>query len=203
MLKKILKHLLKSNEQQNAVQKYKDFVQFGEGCKTDNLEIEIRNPIPGNIYIKIGKGSIVSGKFVLEAESSFIDIGIDSFIGGGLFVCHDKIEIGSNVMISWGCTVIDNNAHSLKASERAEDVINWKRGLDEKIPWKYKDWSHVRKAAIKIEDNAWIGFNSIILKGVHIGREAIIGAGSVVTKNVLSGSSVAGNPAKEINSSGE
>jgi len=201
MLKKILKYLFNSNERKKGIKRYSDFVLLGSGCVTNNLEIEIRNPVPGKIYMKIGENSIVSGKFVLESEASLISIGRSTFIGGGLFVCHDKIEIGSNVMISWGCTVIDNNAHSLKASERIEDVKNWKRGLDEKIPWKYKDWSHVHKASIKIEDNAWIGFNSIILKGVHIGTDTIIGAGSVVTKNVLSGTSVAGNPAKEINSS--
>ncbi|HNQ13685.1 MAG TPA: acyltransferase [Bacteroidia bacterium] len=199
MIKKLLKHILNLYKRTNHLKAYKDFVQIAEECVTDNLEIEIRKPIRGNIYLKISKGSIVSGKFVFEAETSQILIGENSFIGGGLFICHDKIEIGSNVMISWGCTIIDNNAHSLKASERIDDVKNWKRGITENQPWKYKDWSNVRKAGVHIADNSWIGFNSIILKGVHIGAGAIVGAGSVVTKNVLQESSVAGNPAKEIN----
>lgn len=200
MLKKFLQYLLNSIEKEKGIQKYSNFVQVSAGCITDNLEIEIRKPIPGKIYMKIDENSIISGKFVFESEASFISIGKGSYIGGGLFICYNKIEIGSNVMISWGCTFVDNNAHSLKASERLEDVKNWKRGTLESRPWKYKDWSNVRKAPILIDDNAWIGFNSIILKGVHIGKDAIIGAGSVVTKNVISGSSVAGNPAKEINS---
>ncbi|WP_292489709.1 DapH/DapD/GlmU-related protein [Mesorhizobium sp.] len=49
---------------------------------------------------------------------------------------------------------------------------------------------------VRISDNAWIGFNSIILKGVTIGEGAIVGAGSVVTKNVEPFTIVAGNPAR-------
>lgn len=51
---------------------------------------------------------------------------------------------------------------------------------------------------IVIEDNAWIGINSTILSGVTIGRNAIVGAGSVVTKDVEPDTIVAGNPARFI-----
>lgn len=49
-----------------------------------------------------------------------------------------------------------------------------------------------------ISDDAWIGLNAIILKGVKIGKGAIVGAGSVVTKNVPDMAVVAGNPARII-----
>lgn len=52
--------------------------------------------------------------------------------------------------------------------------------------------------AVTIEDYAWIATRSLILPGVTIGRGAIVGAGSVVTKNVEPGTIVAGNPAKLI-----
>ena len=51
---------------------------------------------------------------------------------------------------------------------------------------------------IIIEDDVWIGFNSIILKGVKIGRGAIIGAGSIVTKDVEPWTLNVGNPIKAI-----
>jgi acetyltransferase-like isoleucine patch superfamily enzyme len=51
---------------------------------------------------------------------------------------------------------------------------------------------------IIIEDEVWIGANSIILKGVKIGKGAVIGAGSIVTKNVSPYTIYAGNPAKFI-----
>ena len=56
----------------------------------------------------------------------------------------------------------------------------------------------VSKGEIVIEDDVWIGSNSVILSGVKIGRGAVIGAGSIVTKNVPKYAIVAGNPAKVI-----
>lgn len=56
----------------------------------------------------------------------------------------------------------------------------------------------IEKGIIDIQDDVWIGANSVILSGVTIGRGAIIAAGSVVTKDVRPYSIVAGNPAKEI-----
>jgi acetyltransferase-like isoleucine patch superfamily enzyme len=51
---------------------------------------------------------------------------------------------------------------------------------------------------VRVEDNCWIGQNAVILKGVTIGRDSIIGANSVVTRDVPPGSIVAGNPARII-----
>ncbi|WP_051227782.1 CatB-related O-acetyltransferase [Gillisia sp. JM1] len=56
----------------------------------------------------------------------------------------------------------------------------------------------ITKGDIIIEDDVWIGSNSVILSGIKIGRGAIIGAGSVVTKSINSYEIWAGNPAKKI-----
>nr|WP_245969802.1 DapH/DapD/GlmU-related protein [Thiocapsa rosea] len=49
-----------------------------------------------------------------------------------------------------------------------------------------------------IEDDVWLGYGSVVLDGVTIGRGAVIGAGSVVTKDIPSGAIAAGAPAKEL-----
>ena len=61
-----------------------------------------------------------------------------------------------------------------------------------------KDWTDVPVRSVVIGDKAWIGFNSIVLKGVSIGERAIVAAGSVVTRDVPAATVVAGNPARVI-----
>jgi len=117
-------------------------------------------------------------------------VGVNTFIGGSTIVCAEHVEIGNDVLISWGCTIVDHNSHSIYWTERASDVKNWYNGN--------KDWRFVDISPVKIEDKAWIGLNAIILKGVTIGEGAVVGAGSVVTKDVLPYTIVAGNPAKQI-----
>jgi acetyltransferase-like isoleucine patch superfamily enzyme len=57
-----------------------------------------------------------------------------------------------------------------------------------------------KTAKVRLEDNVWIGSRSIILKGVTIEKDSVVAAGSVVTKNVIAGSIVAGNPARQVGS---
>jgi maltose O-acetyltransferase len=60
---------------------------------------------------------------------------------------------------------------------------------------------NVKSGPVVIEDDVWIGLNAIILKGVKIGRGAVVGAGSVITKNVDPFTVVAGNPQKVVGKS--
>jgi acetyltransferase-like isoleucine patch superfamily enzyme len=203
-MKKIIGKIFASNKNNHSkndlFDEYlnKGVIKIGEQTDVTHMLIEFRNILPGNLYLSIGSGSVINGRFVVETSNGKIKIGENTFIGGGLFVSSEEIEIGNDVMFSWGCTVIDNNAHSLKWQDRINDVKDWKRGIDEGVIGKYKNWDAVEKAKVKICDKAWVGFNSIILKGVTIGEGAIVGAGSVVTKDVPPFTIVAGNPAKVI-----
>jgi acetyltransferase-like isoleucine patch superfamily enzyme len=53
----------------------------------------------------------------------------------------------------------------------------------------------LKTAPVKIADNVWIGMNALILKGVTVGENSVVAAGSVVTKSVPANTVVAGNPA--------
>ena len=175
----------------------KQYIQYPKNSSIIGLNLQVRKPAK-DLYLKIGENSNIQGNFVVESEKGLISIGDRTFIGGGTFICTKEIEIGNDVMFSWGCTVVDNNSHSAKWSERKNDVLDWKRGLDENKIGAYKDWSNVKEDKVTIKDKAWIGFNSIILKGVTIGEGSIVGAGSVVTKDVPDWTIVGGNPAKVI-----
>jgi len=140
--------------------------------------------------IVVGSDSIVKSQIYFEKSSAVVKIGSRSFVGKGMISVADQVEIGDDVMISWGVTIADHNSHSLKFTERSEDILSWKS--------KKKDWKNVKISRLMICDKSWIGFNSILLKGITIGEGAIIGAGSVVTKDVPPWTIVAGNPAQII-----
>lgn len=140
--------------------------------------------------LSIGEGSIVQATITSEGSSTVVKIGNNSFIGNSHIISCERIEIGNDVLISWGCYIVDHNSHAISWKNRQEDVKNWFIGK--------KNWNYVVKKPIFIKDKSWIGFNSIILKGVTIGEGAIVGAGSVVTKSVPPYTIVAGNPAKII-----
>lgn len=102
------------------------------------------------------------------------------FSGISLF-CSQRIEIGSYVNCGANVAIWDTDFHPLDYKERRIHNI-------EKI----------NTAPVAIGDDAFIGANSIILKGVTIGARSVIGAGSVVTKNIPADEIWAGNPARFI-----
>lgn len=138
----------------------------------------------------IGRSCIVRSTVVFEKERASFSMGNRSFIGKGVISIADAVDIGDDVLISWGVTITDHNSHNMKFSEREQDVEMWHV--------RDKNWSGVKVGKVVIENKVWIGFNTIILKSVTIGEGAIIGAGSVITKDVAAWTIVAGNPAKVI-----
>ena len=138
--------------------------------------------------LTIGEGSIFMGQISSDRDGSIVVIGKNTFVGGSKLVCAQRIEIGDDVLISWGCTIVDHDSHSTRWSERANDVKDTFSGR--------KDWSSVNIRPVTIGNRAWIGFDVSILRGVHIGEGAVVGACSVVTKDVAPHTIVAGNPAR-------
>ena len=142
-------------------------------------------------YFSVGEGSIFSGSIASDRIGSRVTIGKNTFVGGSALVCAEKIDIGDDVLIAWGGTIVDHDSHSLDWPERARDVYNTLHRLD-------KDWSKVRISTVRIADRVWIGFNVVVLRGITIGEGAVVGACSVVTKDVAPYTVVAGNPARVI-----
>lgn len=134
-----------------------------------------------------GERSILSCHFSFDRPSAKIQIGDRVHIGKSHLVAADSIVIEDDVLISWNVTINDHNSHSINWAERLDDVTDWHIGT--------KDWSNVAVRPVVIKKRSWIGFNSTILKGVTVGEGAIVGACSVVTKDVPPYSVAAGNPA--------
>lgn len=153
-----------------------------------------RISLQADCKLTIGQGTILEGSVVAERNGAEIFIGDNTFIGGSLIACASQIEIGDDVLISWGCNIVDHNSHSLVWEERANDVRDWYKGRS------YKDWTRVQIGRIKIHSKTWIGLNAIILPNVEIGEGSVVGAGSVVTKSVAPWTVVGGNPARPLRS---
>lgn len=139
--------------------------------------------------VTIGEQCQVSGALIFDKEKASISIGKRVFMNGSI-IAAKSVDIGDDALIAWGVTIIDHNSHSISFSKRSDDVIDAKENK--------KNWEYVKIEPVKISNKVWIGFNSIILKGVTIGEGSVVGAGSVVTKDVPSWTIVAGNPARVI-----
>lgn len=114
------------------------------------------------------------GRCILQTSTDCarIEIGEGTGMSGVSIVANNSVIIGKNVMIGANTKIGDRDDHS----ELLGTV----------------------DAPVYIEDNVFIGMNCLILKGVTIGENSVIGAGSVVTKNIPANSVAAGNPCKVI-----
>ncbi|MDE2223071.1 MAG: hypothetical protein KGK03_08380 [Candidatus Omnitrophica bacterium] len=122
-------------------------------------------------------------KVTLAAMFPGSEIAIGDYTGlsGVVVVAARSVRIGNHVNIGVNTCIYDTDFHPLDWQARREN-----------------DQAKVAAAEVVIEDDVWIGGNSIILKGVRIGRRAVVGAGSVVTCDVPEATVWGGNPARFI-----
>ncbi len=127
-----------------------------------------------NIYIKGGPYR----NNILETFSSAanITIGNHSFLNGVKMHCLSRIEVGKRCIFA-NARISDHDPHSVYPNR-------WNLS----VPL-------ITKPVI-IEDNVWVCMESIVLKGVRIGKNSVVAAGAVVTKDVPDNCVVAGNPAR-------
>ena len=149
--------------------------------------------------LSIGNECILLNDNIFESDSGFISIGSGTFINGGTrLISRSSITIGNNVTIAWGCMIYDHDSHSLDYRDRIADQEQQLRDWHSGNFIENKNWETVNSKPIVIGDNVWLGFDVVVLKGVTIGEGAIIGAKSVVTRDIPAWSVAAGNPAKVI-----
>lgn len=143
--------------------------------------------------VLIGQNVICRGILRSERDGKII-IGDNVYIGDGTIISSfEHVNIGSNILIAHGVNIFDNNSHSIDIDKRQDHYLAI-LGLN-KREFNIND---ILAKKVTIEDDSWLCFNSIILKGVTIGRGSIVSAGSVVTSDVPPYTIVGGNPARVI-----
>jgi acetyltransferase-like isoleucine patch superfamily enzyme len=120
-------------------------------------------------------------KLFADRPGAEIRIGAETRIAGSCIHAQRSITIGKRCLIAGNCQIVDNNGHDLS-------FPNVDRRLHSEGP----------SAPVVIEDDVWLGANTVVLPGVRIGRGAVIGANSVVAANVPSMAVARGNPAEVV-----
>lgn len=127
---------------------------------------------------------LVTGADVFVASSGSLTIGDDVFLNDRTrIVAHERITIGDHVVIASGVSILD---HDHRTDVRDGHLVIER---DEFVT-----------APITIGSNVWLGDKVTVLKGITIGDDVIVGANSVVTRDVEPGTIVAGVPATPIRS---
>jgi carbonic anhydrase/acetyltransferase-like protein (isoleucine patch superfamily) len=148
-----------------------------------NIRPESSVSIGNNVNINSGYNrNFVGGKSktgIWVEQNAVLDIADYTGISNATIVCTNSITIGAGTMIGGGTCIYDTDFHPVTVKGR----INKEKA---------------NSSPIVIGKNVFVGGHSIILKGVHIGDGAVVGAGSIVTKNILPNQVWAGNPVKFI-----
>lgn len=155
--------------------------------------VEIDGPVTsGDIYLTVGSGSeirigadCVIGRLSVHAalEGSRIAIGREvGFAGSVSVTAHERAEI----TIGSGCMIAEDTVISASDMHPVFDVATGAR---------------INLAAdIRIGDRVWLGARAMVMKGVSIGHDSVVGAGSIVTSAFGPNSLIGGNPARLIRS---
>src|SRR6266511_3359656 len=147
----------------------------------------VRWPVHGNVLEAFREGRLEVGEHTLFEPDVWITAPGDARvrIGSGTFLniatmvaAHELVEIGDHVMFANSCFVTD-------ANHRLDD-------LEKPVPWQ----GFTTKGPTRVGDNVWCGAHVVITSGVTVGERCVIGANSVVTRDLPPFSIAAGAPAK-------
>ena len=166
-------------------------IRFKQGLKIYGWPIIVRHR---SAQISLGQGVILNSSpkvnlagvlrrvtLVAMYPGSEISIGDFAGLSGAVIFAAKSVHIGHHVHIGVNTVIYDTDFHPLDYLARREN-----------------DPAGIAVSAVVIEDDVWIGGNCIILKGVHIAKRAVIGAGSVVSCDIPENTVWAGNPARFI-----
>jgi acetyltransferase-like isoleucine patch superfamily enzyme len=136
--------------------------------------------ISGRLFVgdRVRLVSTITALEIAVGAKALLEIGENTFINYGTSIAaQEMVKIGRNCLIGTYVNITDNNFHHLEPDRRLE------------IP---------PSAPVVVGDNVWLGTRAIVLPGVTIGDDSVIGAGSVVTRSIPSGVVAAGAPARVI-----
>lgn len=166
-------------------------IEVGPGVRIDSASgfKKFKSRLP--IGLRIGAGTVLCGTKFSTAPGAVIEIGSRCYLAEAALMAEARITLGDRVILAAAVTVADSDFHPLDPALRALDV-------EALAPDGHGRRPPIEARPVVIEDDAWVGYAATILKGVRVGRGAIVGAGSVVTRDVPAGMLAVGNPARVV-----
>lgn len=165
-------------------------IKYGEGLKCRGKVFTIAHSLKAKIelgsHVFINSGNtqnpigLGDRTYFQVFDCGEIIVGDNVGISNTAFSCYSSIVVEDNVFIGAGCKIFDNAFHPVDYYKRVHTT------------------EKPKSAPIRIKEGAFIGGGVFVLKGVTIGRHSVVGAGSVVTKDIPDNQIWAGNPAKFI-----
>lgn len=185
------------------------------GDKALIRHFETINHVDDEATFDIGEGTLLWRQSTLMAiGSAKLSIGKRCLIGGGARItARDNITIGDHCLIAWDSTIMDYEGHPIPPTCRRMQIdymmteFNEHYGPNdtgltpeqqEYFAGYWADSNNYPHAPVTVGNNVWIGFGAVLLKGVSIGDNCIIGARSVVVKSIPANCIAAGCPARVV-----
>ncbi len=157
--------------------------ELGPRCAVERGPFPFVIELDAGSLLCIGENTWIRGKYrpnvITCFEGARVEIGPESLLNGTVISARELVSIGRKAALSWNTTIIDSDLHQADAA------------------------SKVRVKPVRIGDFVMIGTAATILPGVEIGSNSVIGAGSVVSKDVPSNVIAAGDPARVIREIGD
>lgn len=125
-------------------------------------------------------------------------VGQDSLVWPPFYCTYGRnTHLGSHVFLNFMCVILDNNEVRIGDHVMIGPAVQiYTAAHDLQAETRNQGWETAKP--VVIEENVWIGGGAILLPGVIIGRNAVVGAGAVVSRSVPANTVVAGNPARVI-----
>lgn len=157
--------------------------QFAKSCRCNvsGLQVYGRCIVDAPGRIDVGSNVFVRSRGynpveITVSRGAYLKIGDNCFINQGVRIaCSMEIQIGNGCLIGDECVILDNDYHAMPGTG-------------------------IKAAPIIIMNNVWLATRVIVLRGITIGENSIVGAGSVVTKSIPANAFAAGQPARIIRS---
>jgi acetyltransferase-like isoleucine patch superfamily enzyme len=147
------------------------------GVSPMNTRATLVEVAPRGVLEISGAVTIMSGCYVHVEPDARLTIGSHTFLNADTTLwCAESVTLGEACAISWNVSISDSDVHTVvRAGRRATTT-----------------------RPVRVDDHVWLGAGVTVLKGAHVGRNSVVGAGSVVREPVPADSLASGNPARVV-----